>query len=333
MERFKAAGTRARCFVRREGEKPFIHIAVGCIQNIQGEVLICQRPSHKIYPGEWEFPGGKVEAGESAEEALKRELHEELGIRVGGCRPLIRVRHVYPELAVDLDTWRVSDYDGVIALSEHPDLAWVLPEELPRWKLLAGNRPIVSALRLPGHYVFTPVEADSAWLRERLDRLPEGGLLRLRMPGLSAAAYETLAKQLLPLSRGRKLALILDRDPTMAQRLGAGGWHASAAQLQTLRGRPVLESLWFGASCHSSQEVQLARELGADFVVIGPILNTATHPDHTRLGWTALRELVSAAGIPAYAIGGLKQEQLAEVRAQGALGVAGIRTYWDATAA
>lgn len=310
----------------------YVHIAAGCLQNARGEVLICQRPAHKIYPGEWEFPGGKVEPGESAEQALKRELYEELGIRVNQCRPLIRLRYAYPELAVDLDTWRVSAYDGVVKPSEHPNLAWVRPEEMPRWKLLAGNRPIVSALRLPTHYVFTPSSADFSWLRERLDRLPAGALLRLRLPECSDADYESLVRRLVPLCREKDIPLMLDRDPELTQGIGAAGWHASSRRLREFKQRPVPESIWFGASCHSAEEVRLARELGADFAVIGPVLNTATHPGEGSLGWAGLRELTADASLPVYAIGGLKRDHLAEVRALGAFGVAGIRTYWEPTA-
>ena len=309
-------------------ERKFVAIVAGCLSNAQGEVLICQRPAHKTYPGEWEFPGGKVERGESAEDALQRELHEELGIRVMACRRLIRLRHVYPELSVELDTWLVTAFEGEVRSSEHPAIAWVPLEELPRWKLLAADRPIVSALRLPAHYVFTPPQAEAEWIGSRLKGLPPHALLRLRLPGLPDADYEALAQRLLPQCRSHNLRLILDRDPAMVARLGAAGWHAPARVLKDLQSRPLPSDCWTAASCHSADELARVRKLGLDFAVLGAVSKTATHPAQSGLGWAGFGMLMRNAGLPVYAIGGLQPRMLAQAQTQGAQGIAGISAYW-----
>lgn len=309
-------------------ERKFVPIVAGCLSNARGEVLICRRPSHKSYPGEWEFPGGKVERGESLEDALRRELQEELGIRVAACRPLIRLRHAYPDLAVELDTWLVTAFDGAVKSSEHPVIAWVRPDELPRWKLLAADRPIVSALRLPAHYIFTPPQAGAGWITRRLDGLPPDALLRLRLPELTDEDYETLAQHLLPQCRARKLLLILDRDPAMVERIGAAGWHAAAQRLLNLQARPLPVKYWTAASCHNADELERACELGLDFAVLGSVFKTATHPEQTVLGWTGFSALARNAGLPVYAIGGLQPAQLPQAQSHGAQGIAGISAYW-----
>lgn len=298
----------------------YVHIAAGALRNERGEVLICQRPAHKIYPGEWEFPGGKVEPGEAARDALARELREELGIAVRSARPLIRLRHEYPELAVDLDTWLVTDWDGRPTSNEHLAEAWVVPDEMPRWKLLAADRPIVSALRLPPNLVFTPPDFEPAMA---CATLPDA-LLRLRLPRAGDAAYRATARALI--DGGQRL--LLDRDPADAERLGAAGFHATGARLRALAARPVAPARWFGASCHDAADLARCAALGADYAVLGPVRATPTHPGAVPLGWAGFARLAVGAGLPVYAIGGVGPADLEAAWRHGAQGVAGIRAYW-----
>lgn len=308
------------------GQRP-LQVAAGCLQRADGRVLICQRPSHKIYPGQWEFPGGKCEHGETAVEALRRELHEELGIEVATCEPLIRLRHDYPELSVQLDVWRVSAWRGTVKSNEHPEIAWVIPEQLHRWQLLDANKPIVTALRLPPNYVFTPAGATLATLRQGLPGLPRGSLLRLRLPDVADAEYARLAAAVQADCREQGLLLMLDRDPSLSLDLGCG-WHASASALSRLRQRPIASAQWFAASCHNAGELAAARGLDADFAVLGPVLPTPSHPGATSLGWERFGNLAVDAGFPAYAIGGVGPDLLTTAQTQGAKGVAGISAYW-----
>ena len=300
----------------------FLHIAAGALRNARGEILICQRPAHKLYPGEWEFPGGKVEPGETVEQALIRELHEELGIHVIAARPLIRLRHVYPEWSVDLNTWLVTAFAGEAVSSEHPASAWVAPGELPRWKLLAADAPIVNALRLPSNLVFTPPEFEPGLA----SALVPDSLLRLRLPAASDAAYREMARALC--EGGVKP--VLDHDPQDVARFDAAGFHATGAMLRKLKQRPVAQDKWFGASCHDASDLSLARAIGADYAVLGPVLPTATHAGAATLGWEGFAKLATGVGLPVYAIGGLGPHDLPRAWASGAQGVAGISAFWGA---
>lgn len=299
-----------------------MHIAAGALQNARGEVLICQRPAHKIYPGEWEFPGGKLEPGETAQAALARELREELGIRVIEARPLIRLRHIYPELSVDLDTWLVTGFTGEPRSNEHPASAWALPEDLPHWKLLAADAPIVKALRLPSQLVFTPPELPADFAR-RAARLPVS-LLRLRLPQATNTQYRERARSLAEAG----LKPMLDRDPAEVAALDAAGFHATSAVLRELRRRPVPQDKWFGASCHDAADLARALEVGADYAVLGPVQGTASHPGAPPLGWDGFAALATGAGLPVYAIGGLTPRDLPRAWVAGGQGVAGISAYW-----
>jgi 8-oxo-dGTP diphosphatase len=299
----------------------FLHIAAGAIRRPSGEVLICQRPAHKIYPGEWEFPGGKVEPGETVEQALARELQEELGIRVTAARPLIRLRHVYPELSVDLDTWLVTGFEGEPVSNEHPASEWVLPADMQKWTLLAADAPIVNALRLPSNLVFTPPDfeaqlACATW--------PDS-LLRLRLPHANDTVYRATAKLLCE----EGVRPFLDRDPADVARFDAAGFHATDAALRALTARPVAKEKWFGASVHDADGLARALACGADYAVLGPVRPTRSHPGAPALGWETFASLATGAGLPVYAIGGLTPEDLPVAWSRGAQGVAGISAYWD----
>ncbi len=126
-----------------------IHVIAGAILDPGGRVLIAQRPRGKHMAGRWEFPGGKLGAGEDRLAGLKRELAEELGVAVREARPLIRFRHAYPDRSVLLDVWQVIAYDGEPQALDAQALAWARPDDLPKHDLLEADRPIVTALRLP----------------------------------------------------------------------------------------------------------------------------------------------------------------------------------------
>lgn len=131
------------------GSRSEIHVIAGAIADAEGRVLIAQRPRGRHMAGRWEFPGGKLGSGEDPYVGLQRELAEELGVTVREARPLIRLRHEYPDRRVLLDVWEVTVYEGEPQALDAQALAWARPDELPMHDLLEADRPIVTALRLP----------------------------------------------------------------------------------------------------------------------------------------------------------------------------------------
>ena len=308
-----------------------IHVAAAVIRGANERVLIAKRPPDKHQGGLWEFPGGKVEVGETVEAALARELHEELSIVVASARPLIQVRHDYPDKQVLLDVWEVLTFTGEAHGAEGQPLAWVTPDQLPGYAFPAANQPIIAAARLPQRYLITPEHLAPPQLLKGLEQALDAGneLIQLRLPSLPAADYRALAAEALALCEGRA-QLMLKGPLEWAQDFPSAGWHLTAAQLHQLagQGRPLAVDRWLAASCHDAQELALAAALGVDFVTLSPLQATATHPGAAALGWVRAAELMSGFNQPVYLLGGLGAAELEAARRAGAQGVAAIRAFW-----
>ncbi|MCF6337345.1 MAG: Nudix family hydrolase [Gammaproteobacteria bacterium] len=316
-----------------------LHVAVAAIFDERGRVLIARRPTHVHQGGLWEFPGGKVEPGETVREALARELREELGLDVQQARPLIRIRHDYPDKSVLLDVWRVDNFGSEtlsVALSiakkgrEGQPLLWVQPHELSDYDFPAANIPIVTAIQLPDYYLVTPNPDDDSpvFLTQLETRLRDGiRLVQLRAKTLSETDYLALAKQCQGLCEQHDAALMLNADPGLVAEVGAAGVHLDSGRLESLSERPDVK--WVSASCHSPEQLLQAEKLGADFVMLSPVAATASHPDIVPLGWEQFQVLADLAHCPVYALGGMTPADLQQAFAHGAQGVAAIRALWD----
>jgi mutator protein MutT len=129
--------------------KPALHVVAGVLSDAKGRVLIAQRPRGTHLAGGWEFPGGKLQAGEERAVGLARELREEIGVEVRHCRPLLRLHHEYPDRDIDLDVWRVDTFSGEPQGLDGQALRWCSLADLPRAQLLPADVPVITALRLP----------------------------------------------------------------------------------------------------------------------------------------------------------------------------------------
>jgi 8-oxo-dGTP diphosphatase len=312
-----------------------LHVAAAVIRAADGRILIARRPEHKDQGGLWEFPGGKVEAGESVEAALSRELLEELGIRMIASRPLIRIRHDYPDKQVLLDVHLVEGYDGEPHGAEGQPLAWVAPKRLGDYDFPAANRPIVTAAKLPDQYLITPAELAGPSLLQGLKAVLEGGagLIQLRAPGMFDAQYRDLAVDAVGLCAGRA-QLMLKGPLEWLGDFPSAGWHLTAEQLRQYapHGRPFPRERLLAASCHNAEELALAQRIGVDFVTLSPLLPTASHPGAAALGWETAASLLADCSLPAFLLGGVGPDDRPRAWDIGAQGVAGIRAFWPATA-
>ena len=311
-----------------------MHVMAGILRDAAGRVLLAQRPPGKHLAGMWEFPGGKIEPGESPWHALVRELREELGIDVEDGKPLIRIPWRYERGELCLDAWLVERWDGEPASLEGQALQWAQPGAVDLSILAPADRPILQALRLPSVYGITPADVQQAdwdmW-RERIAGAIEQGarLIQLRLPLWSREAVRELAAALLSLARSRGAWLMLNEDIDGARQLGDGvGVQLKSAQLSACTERPLPLHQLVAASCHDAAELVMAATLSADFATLSPVMPTASHPGALALGWERFEALVEAASLPVFALGGVSPADLDRACRCGGQGVAGIRGFW-----
>lgn len=306
-----------------------VHVVAAVLRDARGRILLARRTAGRDLAGAWEFPGGKVEPGESALEALDRELHEELGIRVLAAEPLIAVPQAYPAKRIVLDVYTVTAFEGTPRGRERQALAWSPVEKLSSYPMPPADRPVVAALTAPARYLISPDVPERAPFLARLDRALAAGVRRvqLRARGLDPAALALLARDAGLRCRVQGAELLVNGEPALAADLGLG-LHLRSSQLMALRQRPLPEGQTVAASCHDAEQLAQAERLGLDFVVLGPVRATESHPEANPLGWGGFSALREGVSLPIYALGGMKPADLAVARRHGAQGVAGIRSLW-----
>jgi 8-oxo-dGTP diphosphatase len=317
----------------------FIHVAVGVIRAADGKVLLAKRRQDVHQGGLWEFPGGKVEQGETIQHALRRELREELAIEVLDCQPLIQVRHHYGDKSVLLDVREVLTFSGTPTGNEGQPLEWVAigdlgPGDDCPYPLPAANAAIIKALRLPDTLAITGDIADADEFETKLERILESGiyLVQLRpgesMRGWSSADARNIVRSALRLCSEHGAALVINsawpggKDPAL-------GIHLTSQVLMHCKARPELApGALLGASCHNEAELARAAKLDVDYAVLSPVESTQSHPEAQAMGWKRFGELVETVNFPVYALGGLGPDDRERAKAEGGQGIAAIGAFW-----
>ncbi|MDO8606079.1 MAG: Nudix family hydrolase [Phaeospirillum sp.] len=315
-----------------------VDVAAAVILRSDGSFLLAQRPAGKVYEGYWEFPGGKIEAGETPLHALRRELHEELGITATTAFPWLTRVFTYPHATVRLHFFRVTEWQGELHGHEGQQFAWQ-PPTLPRplgvmgkisvSPVLPANAPILRALELPYLYAISnAAELGVEEFMRRLESALQNGLrlLQLRENNLPRSEMRALSLRAVKLAHAHGAQALINGDIGLARETGADGLHLSSVQLAACDTRPDVP--WCGASCHNAEELQRAGMLGLDFAVLSPVLPTRSHPGAAHLGWEKFAEMVAGTAIPVYALGGLAATDLPVAQRHGAHGIALLRQAW-----
>ena len=326
------------------------HVAVAIIQKnaslfSSGEFLLASRPVNKPWAGWWEFPGGKIEANETPEHALSRELQEELGITPTYTQPWLIRRFDYPAISqnghdsaaktVLLHFYFVTQWQGEISAKEGQQLSWQNPQNITVSPVLPANAPIMQALALPPIYAISNVAemGEAAWLSALEAQLQQGlRLIQLREPLLAALALMRLAEQVLVIAKPYGAKVLINNDMQLAQQLGADGVHLSRLQLMRLSEKPsnLPSNFIVAASCHNATELGHAENLGLDFVVLSPVNISKSHENTRPLGWEHFAALMQHATMPVYALGGMQSSDLGQALSCGSRGIAMQRAVWIA---
>jgi len=312
---------------------PIVEVAAAVMLRDDGrQFLLAQRPEGKVYAGYWEFPGGKVEAGETVRDALIRELLEELGITITDCSPWLTRVFTYPHATVRLNFWRVTAWDGEIGITaplEHDAVDWqTIGEPASVTPILPANDPILKALSLPTQMAITMAEIDG--IERQLERLEEAlskglRLIQIRDKTLPPAQRLWFAETVCQLARSHGALVMVNDDAELARRIAADGLHLSSSSLAACAARP--DFAWVGASCHDQAEIRRAGELGFDYALLGPVGPTPTHPQVPGIGWAGFADAAAGNHLPVFALGGMRPDLLDIAQSHGAHGIALMRGW------
>lgn len=316
-------------------DKEKIHVVAGVIRNGYGKILLAQRSLNCPHlPGYWEFPGGKVETGETPQQALVRELQEEIAITATKLTPLIQVPYSYPEKEIFLDVWEVEQYMGEIKPCEGQELVFVDLDELNNYKLPPADKPVVSALQLPHTYMITPEPANYS-LKEfdnffRASLQSGCSMVQLRSKMLSNKELRPYLQCAKSICQQLDVSLLINGNADLYEEYALDGVHLTSSQLVEggLNFKKAGKEDLVAVSCHSIAELKKAEELQVDFALLSPVKSTKTHPNAKPVGWQTFSELVQQVSIPVYALGGLECSDLLTARSYGAQGIAAIRGLW-----
>ena len=306
-------------------------ICIGIIENQQQQVLVGQRKAGAHLQGYWEFPGGKASPYESFKMALRRELSEELGVRVHSALKLIELQHQYEERHLHFQVFKITQFSGRVNSVEAQALKWVSRSQLRRLKFPEANSAMLDALCMPDNYMI----ADQDVLKDQLfsivrKQLNAGiSLIQYRACNENKATYVDHAKQLKQLCAEFDATLICNCDLAWAIDADAQWSHLNSQRLREVYRQPSQSQPlgYFSASCHNEEEVAMANEIGVRCILIGSVNNTDSHVNSQAIGWSRFSQLCFMANCPVYALGGMSLNDVQTARAHGAQGIAAIRAY------
>lgn len=313
-----------------------VDVAVAVVFNDRGQVLWGCRPEGKPYAGYWEFPGGKVEPGETVWQALVRELKEELDITAQAGAPWFVIEHDYEHALVRLHLYRVWQFSGQVRALEGQAFTWASLDANDLTPILPATEPLLPTLAQPRFMALSNYsqgfEACASRLESALSVVAEPVWVQFREKGLSGAALWDAYRHLQALCQRLGHRVLVnssnwaDLERMSAQRnepLNPAGIHLTEADLhQVAQGQFKPTGRLIGASVHDEAGLLLAHRVGLQYAVLGAVNATPSHPGQPGMGWAKFSASVQGVRLPVYAIGGLGLEDYEKARAHGAHGVA-----------
>ena len=289
------------------------------------QILITKRRKNQFMPNYWELPGGKIETGEDEEDALARELQEELGIKTLRISLKHVMTHHYKDKTVNLSIYNVESYKGNVTGTEGQDVRWCNLQNLSNYKLLPTMRIIINRIRLPEYYWITPDERDPELLLQKCQNhlITGAKIIQLRSKDLIEHSY---IGKIHNLCQSYEARLILN-VPNKTFKEPCDGWHLTSEELLKYRKRPCANNKLLGASAHNMKEAKYAETISVDYISLAPIEETPSHPNATPLGWEVAKDIVSKSNLPVYLLGGMGRDSLGralKIRAQGIAGISQI---------
>ncbi len=296
--------------------KPIVDVAIAILIH-RGKILVGWRQEEQHQGGKHEFPGGKVEQGETPEEACRREIYEEVGIGLKDWHQFDYIHHEYDDIIVNLHLFHSYVPDELLNLIHQP-WAWYTRDQLLHLNFPKANKNIIKRLYWP-HLIkisntLSTVENSDALLYWRIED-----------------PSEQYIEQLTALDEGQRSNLIINiaiwqqLSPELQKQIKTV--HLKQSQLMNLHKGDLTVGVRYIAACHDAVSLKQAQQIGCDAVFISPVKTTATHPEAVALGWERFSEFAQNSQIPVFALGGVHPDDLATAQQHGAYGLAGIRNF------
>lgn len=294
-------------------QKSQVEVAIGLLFS-KTRVLVGWRNAEQHQGNKAEFPGGKLELGESAEQACRREVLEEVGIDLLDWYPFEYIQHEYEDVTVHLHVFFSYVPDALLAQIQQP-WQWYSRAELATLNFPKANRGLIQRLLFPQHIKIRTALSELAHLSQgqamyyRPEQQPDiNDLKMLSAPELAKLILNQTLAQQLSLEQQGQLAAI----------------HLKQPQLLAIQQGELRVGQRYVAACHDLDSLKHAQSIGCDAALLSPVLATATHPDAVGLGWTTFQSLAEQVDLPVIALGGLKAEDLKIAKQHAAYGIAGI---------
>jgi 8-oxo-dGTP diphosphatase len=294
-----------------------VDVAVCVVRDAGGRVLLAERTGRQRSAGFWELPGGKIDAGETPQQAAARELEEETGIHARSLAPWMTYEHAFATRRVRIHFFRVHDWWGTPLGREGQRLVWVDPSAPGVAPILASNERAMRGLALPPLWAQTHSAPGEAQVAHALDALRAGArAIVVRASQGTPDQRVAGASRISALARSFGAHVVLEGTALEARRAGASGIYTGSRNLGRISSRPPVP-VWI-ASCHDAAGVARAAALGADAAIVSPICAGSSG---LPVGWDGLRRIASSAVIPIYARGGIVPSQLKVAQQAGAMGI------------
>lgn len=325
--------------MRNTEVKTAIHVVAGIIRHPKNpsRIFFTQRKKGQHLEDLWEFPGGKVEAGESGFHALRRELEEETGIFVHSALPFHSLTHNYHDKKIFLDVWEVKLYSGYAHGKEGQQSKWLGLNDFDEYPFPDADLPVLKALSLPSKLLITPDIFESSLERSLLHfynlmKTHPYELVLFRSDQLVDKSYFEIASELKHISDKSNAEIIISRPDLDSLKSRSSDpfkrRHLNSQLLRTTFSSPFDESISLSSSSRDKLELEKSEKLNCDFSLLSAVKQTATYAGRPVHGWYQFRKMTMQSRIPIFALGGVEQKDLAGARFQGAVGVAGTSKFW-----
>ena len=308
----------------------YIDIAVGVLQK-DTKVCLALRQKHQSHADHWEFPGGKIEQGETPIEALKREFLEELAVETDYWKPLIVIPWDYEKVSVRLHVYTTAEYTREPLGNEGQQVKWFEIADLHELTFPAANKGILIALQLADKYMITGKFSGVSDALEKLSSALRSGieLCQLRAKELDNHEFSDFAQAAISLCHKKKAKILLNgKTDLLAEFPEADGIQLASNLIYDYKTRPIAKNKLLGVSTHTDDDIKQALKIDADFILLSPVKETSSHPGVPGIGWDTFAQKVQSITIPVYALGGMKLEDIEEAKSQGGQGVAAISGFW-----